>query len=189
MTEGRRGDLEFGTIPRLVRLAAERHRDRSAVDDVDEVLSFGRLEAEARRVTGALLAAGVERGDRIAIWAPNGWRWIVAALGAHAAGAALVPINTRFKGEEAAYILARSGACADPALGGGMRRTPALSRRSDSVGSRSRGRCRDTWCLRGRRRSGSSRAGRRLQRQWRPMVGRGGALPVEGTSSPAVREC
>jgi HIP---CoA ligase len=112
MSEGRRGDLEFGTIPRLLRAAAERHRDRPAVVDLDDVVSFERLEAEVRQATRALLAAGVERGDRIAIWASNGWRWIVAALGAHAAGAALVPINTRFKGEEAAYILARSGACA-----------------------------------------------------------------------------
>jgi acyl-CoA synthetase (AMP-forming)/AMP-acid ligase II len=112
MTEGRRGDLEFGTIPRLLRAAAERHRDRPAVVDVDDILSFDRLEVETRRVTRALLASGVERGDRVAIWAPNGWRWIAAALGAHAAGAAVVPINTRFKGDEAAYVLARSGACA-----------------------------------------------------------------------------
>src|SRR5262249_2065204 len=67
-------------------------------------------EAEVRRVARALLALGVARGDRVAVWAPNGWRWIVAALAAHSAGAALVPINTRYKGEEARYVLARSSA-------------------------------------------------------------------------------
>ena len=46
-------------------------------------------------------------GDRVAIWAPNGYRWIVAALGLWEAGAVLVPVNTRFKGAEAAVILGR----------------------------------------------------------------------------------
>ena len=57
-----------------------------------------------------MMAAGVERGDRVAIWAPNGLGWITAALGAQSAGAAVVPINTRFKGEEAAYVLSASKA-------------------------------------------------------------------------------
>src|SRR5262245_792813 len=55
-----------------------------------------------------MMAAGVKSGDRVAIWAPNGLGWIVAALGAQSAGAAIVPINTRFKGEEAAYVLSAS---------------------------------------------------------------------------------
>ena len=58
----------------------------------------------------ALVASGIERGDRVAVWAPNSLEWIVAALGVTTAGAVLVPINTRFRGTEAAFILARSGA-------------------------------------------------------------------------------
>jgi acyl-CoA synthetase (AMP-forming)/AMP-acid ligase II len=57
-----------------------------------------------------MLAAGVEPGDRVAVWAPNSLGWIVAALGAQSAGAALVPINTRWKGGEAAYVLSASKA-------------------------------------------------------------------------------
>jgi acyl-CoA synthetase (AMP-forming)/AMP-acid ligase II len=57
-----------------------------------------------------MMGAGVGPGDRVAIWAPNSLDWIVAALGAHCAGAALVPINTRFKGEEAAWLLSASKA-------------------------------------------------------------------------------
>jgi acyl-CoA synthetase (AMP-forming)/AMP-acid ligase II len=110
MDEGCRGDRVFGTIPRLLRASAARHGDRPAIVDGDEVLSFRRLEAETESVARALVASGVGRGDRVAIWAPNGWRWIAAALGAHSVGAAIVPINTRFKGEEAAYVLAKSGA-------------------------------------------------------------------------------
>jgi HIP---CoA ligase len=58
----------------------------------------------------ALLALGVQHGDRVAIWAPNGVEWIVAGLAIHTLGAVLVPVNTRMKGPEAAYILERSGA-------------------------------------------------------------------------------
>ena len=56
------------------------------------------------------MASGIERGDRVAVWAPNSLEWIVAALGVTTAGGVLVPVNTRFKGAEAAYVLARSGA-------------------------------------------------------------------------------
>jgi acyl-CoA synthetase (AMP-forming)/AMP-acid ligase II len=56
------------------------------------------------------MASGIEPGDRVAVWAPNSFRWIVAALGVTTAGGVLVPVNTRFKGAEAAFILARSGA-------------------------------------------------------------------------------
>jgi acyl-CoA synthetase (AMP-forming)/AMP-acid ligase II len=110
MDEGRRGDREHVTIARLVRAAAERHGDRPAIVDGDEALSFAQLAGDVERAARALLATGIARGDRVAVWAPNGWRWIVAALAVHSVGAALVPINTRFKGEEAAYVLSKSGA-------------------------------------------------------------------------------
>ncbi|RYE01387.1 MAG: fatty acid--CoA ligase, partial [Sphingomonadales bacterium] len=58
----------------------------------------------------AMLARGIAPGDRVAIWAPNIPGWIFAALGAQICGAALVPLNTRFKGEEAGDVLRRSRA-------------------------------------------------------------------------------
>ena len=57
-----------------------------------------------------MIASGVGPGDRVAVWAPNGRQFVAAALGAVTAGAALVPVNTRFKGDEAAWILGKSGA-------------------------------------------------------------------------------
>jgi acyl-CoA synthetase (AMP-forming)/AMP-acid ligase II len=56
------------------------------------------------------MAAGIAPGDRVAIWAPNIWEWVVALLGAQSAGAVVVPLNTRYKGHEAGDVLARSGA-------------------------------------------------------------------------------
>ena len=52
----------------------------------------------------------IDKGDRVALWAPNSAEWIIAAFGLLTAGGVLVPVNTRFKAEEAADIIGRSGA-------------------------------------------------------------------------------
>ena len=107
-----RGDLEFGTTPRLVRIAAERHGSAEAFVDAsdDTTITYTDFAARVLDAARGFIAAGVEPGDRVAIWAPNVWEWPVVALGAHSAGAIVVPLNTRFKGAEAAYVLRRSGA-------------------------------------------------------------------------------
>ncbi|WP_055712158.1 FadD3 family acyl-CoA ligase [Streptomyces torulosus] len=105
-----RGDLEWGTIPGLVRAAAERYGETEAVVEGRTRVSYADLGARVERAAAACVAAGVRPGDRVGIWAPNSLDWITAALGAVSAGAALVPLNTRFKGAEAADVLARSRA-------------------------------------------------------------------------------
>ncbi|GAA3378264.1 FadD3 family acyl-CoA ligase [Streptomyces racemochromogenes] len=105
-----RGDLRWRTVAALVRDAAERYGDREAVADGRTRISYAELGARVERAAAACLAAGTEPGDRVAVWAPNTLEWIVSALGAVTAGAVLVPLNTRFKGTEAAYVLARSRA-------------------------------------------------------------------------------
>jgi acyl-CoA synthetase (AMP-forming)/AMP-acid ligase II len=102
--------LSARTLPDLVRAGAEHHGAREAIVDGDVRLTYAGLAEEVARFAGALAARGVGKGDRVALWAPNSWRWIVAALGVVTAGGVLVPLNTRFKGPEAGYILARSGA-------------------------------------------------------------------------------
>ncbi|MEU9864471.1 FadD3 family acyl-CoA ligase [Streptomyces sp. NPDC047971] len=105
-----RGDLEWGSIAGLVRSAAERYGTAEAVVDGRTRVSYEELGERVERAAAACMAAGVEPGDRVGIWAPNTLDWIVSALGAVTAGAVLVPLNTRFKGTEAAYVLARSRA-------------------------------------------------------------------------------
>ena len=63
-----------------------------------------------REAAKAFVATGLQPGDRASMWAPNIHQWIVAALGLYAAGGVLVPLNTRFKGTEAAHVLRTSGA-------------------------------------------------------------------------------
>lgn len=105
-----RGDLEFGTVPKLVSLVTERHADAIAVEDGDVRLSYRQLGLEVRRGQKALLATGLAVGERVAIWAPNLWEWIVAALAVESVGGVVVPVNTRYRGVEAAYLLQKSGA-------------------------------------------------------------------------------
>ncbi|MBW8795212.1 MAG: fatty acid--CoA ligase family protein [Streptomyces sp.] len=102
--------MEWGTVPGLVRSAAKRYAEVEAVVDGRTRISYAELGARVERAAAACLAAGVETGDRVGIWAPNSLDWIVAALGAVSAGGVLVPLNTRFKGTEAADVLRRSGA-------------------------------------------------------------------------------
>ncbi|HTT42732.1 MAG TPA: FadD3 family acyl-CoA ligase [Steroidobacteraceae bacterium] len=98
------------TVPRVLAHAAQHFADAWAVRDGTSALTFSQLHAQAQSASAAFLAAGIAPGERIGIWAPNSAAWIVAALGALGTGAVLVPLNTRLKGKEAAYILRRSGA-------------------------------------------------------------------------------
>jgi HIP---CoA ligase len=97
------------TIPALVDDAAARFGDAEALVDGDRTFGFVALRDEIHRAARAMIASGVAPGDRVAVWAPNIWEWAVAALGLHAAGGVLVPVNTRFKGREAGYVLDAAG--------------------------------------------------------------------------------
>jgi HIP---CoA ligase len=101
---------DAGTIPAAVELAATRHGDREALVDGEARLSFADLAAAVDEAARAYVAAGIEPGDRVALWAPNSGAWVIAALGAFRAGAVVVTVNTRFKGGEAAHVLRTAGA-------------------------------------------------------------------------------
>jgi acyl-CoA synthetase (AMP-forming)/AMP-acid ligase II len=90
--------------------AADQHGDLEAVVEDDHRLSFSTLQNIVEETASAIIATGIESGDRVAIWAPNSLPWVVASFAIYAAGAVLVPVNTRFKGEEAGHVLRKSGA-------------------------------------------------------------------------------
>ena len=99
-----------GTIPAALERAVREFGDAEAVVDRSNRWTFAQLHAESRRVARALDASGIRPGDRVGLWSPNSARWIAASFGVYAAGGVLVPVNTRFKGREAAHVLGRSGA-------------------------------------------------------------------------------
>ncbi|MFX1677071.1 FadD3 family acyl-CoA ligase [Paraburkholderia sp. A2WS-5] len=98
------------TTPALIARGAARYGARIAVETSEISLSYAQLDAARIEAARALMACGIEPGERVAVWAPNLAEWIVAALAIQSVGAALVPVNTRMKGLEASAILADSGA-------------------------------------------------------------------------------
>jgi acyl-CoA synthetase (AMP-forming)/AMP-acid ligase II len=98
------------TIPAVLDRIADEFSDRDALVTHDRRFTFAELRTEVRRAAAALIDVGVEAGDRIAIWSPNTWHWVVACLATTYAGGVLVPLNTRYTASEATDILARTGA-------------------------------------------------------------------------------
>ena len=99
------------TIPAAVASAASQFGDRVAIAEPGGPrLTYRELRERVSGVAAALAAEGIEAGDRFAIWSPNTYHWVLAALGALSAGATLVPVNTRFTGPEALDVISRSRA-------------------------------------------------------------------------------
>jgi len=103
-------NITVDSIPKLVFAAAQRHGELTAIEDGELTISYQDLPRFSLDVCRALIASGVNPGDRVAIWGTNSGLWVLAAIGLQMAGAVLVPINTRMKAVEAAEIINRSGA-------------------------------------------------------------------------------
>jgi acyl-CoA synthetase (AMP-forming)/AMP-acid ligase II len=73
------------STPRVLEITAEKWPDAEGIVDGDVRLTFQELRDLIARAGWAAKAAGVSKGDRAAIWAPNSWEWIVAALGVQTA--------------------------------------------------------------------------------------------------------
>jgi long-chain acyl-CoA synthetase len=114
-TRGPDGVLRYDVLPvslvGSLAVQAERVPDEEAVVEVGgERLTYAQLWDRAARVAGGLRAAGVGRGDRVAVRLPNGVPWVLGFLGTVLAGALAVPVNTRFTDEEVAHVVGDSGA-------------------------------------------------------------------------------
>jgi fatty-acyl-CoA synthase/long-chain acyl-CoA synthetase len=103
------------TVGQLLAARAETYPDRIAVigvrhDDGAEVrLTYAQLHSEAARVATALSVLA-QRGDHVAIWAPNVIEWPIIQFGAALAGVVLVALNPALRQGELEYALVHSGA-------------------------------------------------------------------------------
>jgi HIP---CoA ligase len=98
------------TVPAALDRFARQLPEHAALITEDRSFTGAGLRDEVHRAAAALITFGVKRGDRVAIWSPNTWHWVVACLAIHHTGAAMVPLNTRYTASEAKDILARTGA-------------------------------------------------------------------------------
>lgn len=98
------------TILSTLRDTAQQQGRELAIYEDARQWTYADLYQDVLRGAEVLRRRGLEHGDRYAIWAPNCAEWIIAALAGQALGAILVPLNTRFKSNEAMDILRRASA-------------------------------------------------------------------------------
>jgi fatty-acyl-CoA synthase len=99
------------TIGERLRTSVERFGDREAlvVRHQGYRATYRELWEESGRAARGLLARGIERGDRVGIWAPNRAEWVVSQYATARIGAILVNVNPAYKRSELEYALTRSG--------------------------------------------------------------------------------
>ncbi|MGA3201917.1 MAG: AMP-binding protein [Bryobacteraceae bacterium] len=114
ITRGEDGIARYGGLfPSLVamlRSTVEKTPDAEAIVEAGGPrIHYRELWDRASRVAGGFRAAGIDRGDRVAIRLGNGLEWCIAFFGAQLAGAIAVPVNTRFSEPEVEYVVRDSG--------------------------------------------------------------------------------
>jgi acyl-CoA synthetase (AMP-forming)/AMP-acid ligase II len=105
-------------VAQHVERAAAWFPDHPAILFEGRALSYRELDARAGRLANDLMAHGVARGDRIALYLPNIPDFAVCYLAALKAGAVAVSINAIFKSAEVAHVVNDSGACSSPSATG-----------------------------------------------------------------------
>lgn len=126
-------DPRSSTVDGVVRRAALRTPDRTALVFGDRSWTYRELDDATSRTAAYLLELGVSPGDRIATYGKNSDAYVLAFLGCARAGAIHVPINFALTGEELSYLITQSGSeilFIDPVL---QERVDALDERPKQV--------------------------------------------------------
>src|SRR5215831_5226653 len=99
------------TIGENLRRTVERHGDRDAlvVRSQSYRATYRELWDSTSALARALMASGIEPRDRVGIWSPNRFEWVVAQYATARMGAILVNINPAYKSSELRYALKQSG--------------------------------------------------------------------------------
>jgi fatty-acyl-CoA synthase len=107
------------TVGDMLATQAARFGDREAIVAPDRRIGYAELYRDAQRLARGLLAGGVRKDDKVALWMPNRPEWLALQYGCALIGAVVVALNTRYKAHELRYILRQSDAttlvCADHA--------------------------------------------------------------------------
>ena len=103
--------LPATTIGGALDEAVDRYGDPEALVSVeqDRRFTYRELSAEVDRVARGLIARGVAKGDRVGIWSPNCYEWVLVQYATARIGAILVTINPAYRTHELAYVLKQSG--------------------------------------------------------------------------------
>jgi fatty-acyl-CoA synthase len=99
------------TIGERLRRITERfgHREALVVRHQDYRATYVELSEQVELAARALIANGVAKGDRVGIWAPNRYEWVIVQYATARVGAILVTINPAYKAAELKYALNKAG--------------------------------------------------------------------------------
>jgi fatty-acyl-CoA synthase len=120
MTGGTQPSYSHGTAPTALlgetigdnlRRVAAAHPGSAALVDVPagRRWTYAELDADTDAMALGLVAAGIEAGDRVGIWAPNCGQWVLLQYATAKIGAILVNINPAYRGHELGFVLRQSG--------------------------------------------------------------------------------
>ena len=98
------------TLGEILPDAARRYRDRIALIVEGRSFTYGALDRLSNSIANGLVASGVEPGDRVTLYGPNCWEWLVAYYGIVKTGAVVNPINVMLTPEEVRFAVEDSGA-------------------------------------------------------------------------------
>ena len=90
-------------------VAAYGHRDALIDIPAGRRWNYEELLADVRKLATGLVQAGIGPGDRVGIWAPNRWEWVLVQYATAEIGAILVNINPAYRAAELRYVLQQSG--------------------------------------------------------------------------------
>ena len=96
----------------VLKTATHKTPDHIALLYQEESYTYRRLSSEANRLSNALTHLGISKGEKVALYLPNIPEYVVSYFACTKIGAVIVPINTRFQGEEIRYVLENSDAVA-----------------------------------------------------------------------------
>jgi fatty-acyl-CoA synthase len=108
------------TIGQLVDLVADQFYENQAVEYYEYAIehTWGQFQKVCNEVAKAFMALGIERGDKVAIWANNVPQWLYSQYGTGKMGGVLVTVNTSYKSFELEYLLSQSDASTLVLIGG-----------------------------------------------------------------------
>ncbi|KAM9560287.1 medium-chain acyl-CoA ligase ACSF2, mitochondrial [Salvelinus alpinus] len=103
--------LLFSTVGGSLQASAERFPDREAVVFLQEGVrkTFSQLQQDVDQAAAGLLALGLKRGDRLGMWGPNIYEWILFQFASAKAGIILVSVNPAYQVQELEFALRKVG--------------------------------------------------------------------------------
>jgi long-chain acyl-CoA synthetase len=100
------------TIADILPQAARKHGDRVALIIDSRRFSFRELDELSNRVANGLVSSGVQPGDRVSLFGPNSWEWLVSYYGIVKVGAVVNPLSSMLTADEVQYAVTDTGASA-----------------------------------------------------------------------------